>query len=102
MRSSNSQRAAGSRSMKEVDPEVAALLEDLPPVKLPPALSEAGWGRFSAADILQHRPDHQQVVTPEDQMAPVYKHTCVQCGRPITLSHQDDWAALLKWLRKAM
>lgn len=67
--------------MKEVDPEVARLLEDLPKSKLPPALDKEGWGRFS---IEQMRSAGKVPVRPADEQAPRYMETCVQCGRPIT------------------
>ena len=69
--------------MKEVDPEVARLLEDLPKSKLPPALDKEGWGRFS---IEQMQSVGKVPKTPSTEQQPVYDARCYQCARPITMS----------------
>jgi hypothetical protein len=65
--------------MKEVDPEVAALLEDLPKSKLPPALIKEGWGQHAMRDLFK------SPKAPSTVQQPVYENTCFQCGRPLTM-----------------
>lgn len=69
--------------MKEVDPEVARLLEDLPPSKLPPALIQEGWGRFSMDYLV--RTAGKTTKQPSTEQQPVYDARCYQCARPITM-----------------
>ena len=72
--------------MKEIDPDVAAILNDLPPVKLPEALVNEGWGHDSMASAYGGR-----LVGPSTETQPVYDHNCVQCGRPITMGRRQWW-----------
>jgi hypothetical protein len=72
----------------QLDPEVAALLDDLPPIKLPPALVAEGWGQRSSRDY----PFVGTRKQPSDVQQPIYTDTCVQCGRPLTMNARQFWA----------
>jgi len=74
----------------EIDPEVAALLEEGLGVTLPPALVKKGWGQTSMHQA--HNIGTGQMVTPSQEFQPQYTDTCHQCGRPITLDRQGGWA----------
>ena len=65
------------------DPEVEALLNDLPPTKLPQPLIDKGWGSNSMHDDVGSRS------RPSDVQQPEYDRTCFQCGRPITNDNKD-------------
>ena len=73
--------------MKEVDPEVARLLEDLPKSKLPDALIKEGWGRLSMKDWDAHG---GKAKAPSTEHQPKYENTCFQCARPIT-TRRGKW-----------
>jgi hypothetical protein len=72
-----------------IDPEVAALLDDLPPITLPPALVAEGWGQRS----LKKEPwlGGMQRKPTEGSQQPTYTDNCVQCGRPITMNRRQMW-----------
>lgn len=63
----------------EIDPEVRALLDDLPPTKLPEALVEQGWGRHTMANSFGGTRKR-----PATDVTPTFE-PCVQCGRPVAL-----------------
>lgn len=65
------------------DPEVEALLNDLPPTKLPQPLIDKGWGNSSMHDGIGSR------FPPSNVQQPEYDRTCYQCGRPITDDNKD-------------
>ena len=73
----------------EIDPEVAELLGDLPPTKLPLECEAAGWGYNTMREMIQWGQAPPRAPT-EGELQPVYDETCVQCGRPITL-HRHTW-----------
>ena len=68
--------------MKDIDPEVARLLDDIPKSKLPQPLIDEGWGQHSMARMEYW--NGKTAKKPETEQAPTYMETCVQCGRPVT------------------
>lgn len=85
MRSSNSQPAGASGRM-EVDPEVAALLDDLPRTRLPEELVEQGWGHASMDEMVKY--GQYPPAPPSLVPAPTFDENCAQCGRPIALKQR--------------
>jgi hypothetical protein len=67
--------------VKDIDPEVAALLDDIPKAKLPKALEQEGWSRFT---VQQMRSAGKVPKAPSPEQAPKYLENCIQCGRPVT------------------
>lgn len=72
----------------EIDPEVAELLGDLPPITLPIELEAAGWGHNTMNQMIQYGQAPPRAPT-EGAQAPTYDDVCVQCGRPVTLYRQE-------------
>jgi len=87
MRSSNSQ-PAGAASRMEVDPEVAALLDDIPATRLPEVLLREGWG-MSTMEVMR-KYGARIPVRPSDEPQPTYDANCAECGRPVTM-RQGYW-----------
>lgn len=71
-----------------MDPDVEALLNDLPRLSLPDALVEAGWGQRTIADYGTDADLRRPTVGP---LQPTYSHTCVMCGRPVTQLAGSTW-----------
>jgi hypothetical protein len=69
--------------MREVDPEVAELLGNLPPTRLPEELTKAGWGTETMHGSMA-RSSSARIIKLSTEFQPVYATHCVQCGRPIT------------------
>jgi hypothetical protein len=73
----------------EVDPEVAELLGDLPPTRLPEELTKAGWGVHTMEEMVKY--GQAPPVKPSEVQQPTYTEHCVQCGRPITAARGNHW-----------
>jgi len=73
----------------EVDPEVAALLDDLPATTLPDELVQQGWGKISMKRALGS--GLAELKAPDTEQQPVYDHDCYQCGRPIVPGRGYVW-----------
>jgi len=69
-----------------IDPEVQHLLDDLPPVSLPRALTDEGWGVQSMRNPLLGRR-----VKPSPTQQPKFTEHCAGCARPITLNEHLTW-----------
>jgi hypothetical protein len=69
--------------VKDIDPEVAALLDDIPRSTLPPALVNEGWGQLNMTQV-ERRAMSPRRAKPSAAPAPKYIENCVQCGRPVT------------------
>jgi len=67
-----------------LDPEVQALLDDLPPPSLPDALRAEGWGAFSMRQIGKTAIKPQ----PPELQSPDFCHRCVQCGLELATDRQ--------------
>jgi hypothetical protein len=72
----------------EVDPEVAALLDDLPAPALPEALLKEGWGRFTMNQMISY--GQPAPASPSEVQQPIYDEHCMECGRPVTMS-RGNW-----------
>lgn len=73
----------------EIDPDVAELLDDLPPSRLPQPLKDQGWGNMTIKEAVSFGIKGPKA--PSTTQAPVFNETCAQCGRPITLDDHDRW-----------
>jgi hypothetical protein len=74
----------------EIDPEVAALMNDLPASKLPDKLIEAGWGDQSMEQAMSSYRGRGRLVPPSTTVQPTFKH-CAQCGLPVARNGRGLW-----------
>ena len=65
----------------DIDPEVEALLNDVPPIPLPQKLRAGGWGRQTMAEV-QSYSVFEHTVKPSTTFQPTFE-PCAQCGKPI-------------------